>query len=60
MFVRAEAPDLGGSLVGRRKGRLGFFDDRETSGTYTERLTHCPACGVRLEGKNLKSVTYQV
>jgi len=35
-----------------------FFDDRETSETYTERLTHCPACGKRLERKNLKAVTY--
>ena len=36
-----------------------FFDDRETSETYAERITHCPACGKRLERKNLKAVTYQ-
>ena len=36
-----------------------FFDDQEWSETYTERLTHCPACGQRLERKNLKAVTYQ-
>ena len=36
-----------------------FFDDRETSETYTERLTHCPECGQRLERKNLTAVTYQ-
>ena len=41
------------------KGDWVFFDDRETSGTYAEQLTHCPACGVRLESKNLKPVTYQ-
>ena len=36
-----------------------FFDDQEWSETYTERLTHCLACGQRLERKNLKAVTYQ-
>ncbi len=36
-----------------------FFDDRETSETYTEQLTHCPACGQWLELKNLKVVAYQ-
>jgi hypothetical protein len=36
-----------------------FFDDRETSETYTERITSCPACGKRLERENLKAVTYQ-
>ena len=36
-----------------------FFDDQEWSETYTERLTHCPACGQQLERKNLKAVTYQ-
>ena len=36
-----------------------FFDDQETSQTYTERLTHCPGCGQRLERKNLKAVAYQ-
>jgi hypothetical protein len=35
-----------------------FFDDRETSETYTERITSCPACSRRLEHKNLKMVTY--
>ena len=35
-----------------------FFDDRETSEIYTERITSCPACGRRLERKNLKVVTY--
>jgi len=35
-----------------------FFDDRETSETYTERITHCPACGQRLERKNLEEVMY--
>jgi hypothetical protein len=36
-----------------------FFDDWERSETYTECITHCPACGQRLEHKNLKAVTYQ-
>ena len=36
-----------------------FFDDRERSETYTKQITHCPACGQRLEGKNLKTVAYQ-
>ena len=36
-----------------------FFDDRETSETYTEQRTHCPACSQRLERKNLKTVAYQ-
>ena len=26
-----------------------FFDDVETSETYTEQITHCPACGRPLE-----------
>jgi hypothetical protein len=30
-----------------------FFDDQEWSETYTERLTHCPDCGLRLERVNL-------
>jgi hypothetical protein len=36
-----------------------FFDDRETSETYAERIMSCPACGQELERKNLKAVTYQ-
>ena len=35
-----------------------FFDDRETSETYTERIMHCPACGQQLERKNLEEVMY--
>jgi hypothetical protein len=34
-----------------------FFDDQERSETYTQRLTHCPACGQRLERMNLDAVT---
>lgn len=30
-----------------------FFDDLETSETYAERVERCPACGRRLERKNL-------
>ena len=33
-----------------------FFDDQERSETYTERLTHCPDCGLRLERMNLDAV----
>jgi hypothetical protein len=36
-----------------------FFDDQEWSETYTENLTHCPACGQWLKRENLKAVTYQ-
>ncbi len=36
-----------------------FFDDLETSETYAEQLTHCPACGQRLELGNLKPVRYR-
>ena len=35
-----------------------FFDDRETSETYAERLTHCPACGRRLERKHLQTLAH--
>jgi hypothetical protein len=33
-----------------------FFDDQEWSETYTQRCTHCPACGQRLERMNLDTV----
>jgi hypothetical protein len=33
-----------------------FFDDQQWSETYTERLTHCPACGLRIERRNLDAV----
>ena len=33
-----------------------FFDDQEWSETYTERLIHCPACGLRLKRMNLDTV----
>ena len=33
-----------------------FFDEQERSEKYTERLTHCPACGQRLERMNLDVV----
>jgi hypothetical protein len=36
------------------KYRWVFFDDLETSETYTEQVEHCPACGRRLERKNLR------
>lgn len=44
--------------VGKRHEWV-FFDDQDRSETYTERrLTHCPACGRRLERKNLLEGTY--
>jgi hypothetical protein len=33
-----------------------FYDDLETNETYAENITHCPACGRRLERKNLMTV----
>ena len=56
LSVRAEAPDLGEFWWTGEKHNWIFFDDKETSETYTERLTHCPACGQQLERKNLKTV----
>ena len=32
-----------------------FFDDSNTSKTYAEQVTHCPACGRALERKNLRA-----
>jgi hypothetical protein len=58
LFVRAEAPDLGRILVDGEKHDSIFFDDRETSETYTQRITSCRACGQQLERKNVEAVTY--
>ena len=33
-----------------------FFDDLQTSKTFAEDITHCPACSRQLERKNLKIV----
>jgi hypothetical protein len=30
-----------------------FFDDLKTSETFAEQVDHCPACGRRLDRKNL-------
>jgi hypothetical protein len=35
---------------------MGVFDDQQWSKTYTEALTHCPACGQRLERMNLDAL----
>jgi hypothetical protein len=35
---------------------MGFFDDQEWSETYTQALTHCPACGLHMERMNLDAV----
>ena len=63
MFVRAEAPDLGRVWWTGEEHKWAYFDDnRETSETYTEWITHCPACGSsrrqQLERKNLEEVMY--
>jgi hypothetical protein len=34
-----------------------YFDDDETSETYTEQVTHCPGCGIPLERKALRATT---
>jgi hypothetical protein len=32
-----------------------FFDDDETSETYSEQVTHCTGCGRLLDRKNLRA-----
>ncbi len=39
------------------KHEWAFFDQQDWSGTYAQRLTRCPACGRRLERKNLRAAT---
>jgi hypothetical protein len=41
--------------IGGKYKRM-FFDDQKWSETYTQTLTHCPACGLRLERMNLDAV----
>ena len=43
----------------REKYAWVFFDNQDSSETYTERLTQCPACGRRLKRENLNRVAYQ-
>ncbi len=43
----------------RRETRVGVFDDRDGSGTYTEQVTHRPAYRRRLERKKLQTATHQ-
>ena len=40
------------------KHEWAFFDQQDRSETYARRLTHCPACGRRLERENLRAATY--
>ena len=54
--MRAGATNLGRTLVVGGKHEWVFYDDLETNETYAENITHCPACGRRLERKNLKAV----
>ena len=45
--------------VGEKHEVWAFFDQQDWSETYAQRLTRCPACGRRLERKNLlETVTY--
>ena len=61
LFVRAAAPNLGefrwvgGKHVGGKYEWV-YFDDKEWSETYTQRLIYCPACGQRFERMNLDAV----
>jgi hypothetical protein len=34
-----------------------FFDDDQTSETYSEQVTNCPGCGRLLDRKNLKATS---
>jgi hypothetical protein len=54
--VRAAAPDLGEFWRVGEKHEWVFFDDQEGSPTYTERLTHCPACSQHIELMKLNEV----
>ena len=52
----------GGDLWGEfwwvgREYKWVFFDDDETSGTFTEQVTHCPGCGRPLDRKTLKATS---
>jgi hypothetical protein len=40
----------------RGQYRWVFFDDLQTSDTYSEQVMHCPECGRQLERKTLRSV----
>jgi hypothetical protein len=40
-----------------REYRWVFFDDDETSETYSEQVTHCPGCGRPLERKGLRAAS---
>ena len=45
--------------VGEKHEGWAFFDDQDWSETYAQRLTHCPACGRRLERKHLLGAATQ-
>jgi hypothetical protein len=52
----------GGDLWGEfwwvgREYKWVFFDDNNTSETYTEQVTHCPGCGRPLDRKTLKATS---
>jgi hypothetical protein len=53
LSVPREAQTLGEFWWMESKHRWVFFDDLETSETYAEQVEYCPACGRRLERKNL-------
>ena len=41
--------------MGRRTTEWVFYDNLETNKTYAENIAYCPACGRRLERKNLRA-----
>ena len=52
----------GGDLWGEfwwvgREYKWVFFDDDQTSETYTEQVTNCPGCGTPLERKALRATS---
>ncbi len=54
--MRTAVLDLGEFWWVGEKYQWVFFDDQAWSGTYNERLTHCPGCGLHLERMNLGAV----
>jgi hypothetical protein len=53
-----EGPKVWGELWWTAEGehRWVFFDDDKRSETYTEQVERCPACGRRLERKEMARV----
>ncbi len=60
MYCRCEGRHkLWGELWWTEGGhRWVFFDDLETSRTYAEQIERCPACGRRLQRKDLELASH--